>query len=117
MFRLAFVQRVIFTEDASHRSAGVCVSSHLTHTTHTEQVVLMPGTVTLKGNRMLWSPPTPTSTSPSGCKAGEEVIVVVSKLLCEEGIQGPGLGFLGIDFILWIVSVFTFGSRFSIFLV
>lgn len=42
---------------------------------------------------------------------------MVSKLLCEEGIQGPGLGFLGIDLILWIVSVFTFGSPFSIFLV
>lgn len=81
VFRLAFVQRVIFTEDTSRRSAGICVSSHLTHTTHTEQVVLMPGTVNPKGNRMLWALPAPTSTSPSGCKAGEEVIVVVSKLL------------------------------------
>lgn len=95
----------------------VYLSSHLTYTTHTEQVVLTPGTVNLKRNRMLWSPPTPTSASPSGCKVGEEVIVEVSKLLCEEGIQGPGLGFLGIDFILWIVLVFRFGSRFSIFLV
>lgn len=86
LFRLAFAQRIIFTEPASPGSAGVCLSSHLTYTTHTEQVVLMPGTVGLKMNRMLWSPPTPTRASPSGCKVGEEVIVVVSKLLCEESI-------------------------------
>lgn len=94
-----------------------CVSSHLTHTTHTEQVVLTPGTVNIKRNRMLWSPPAPKSASPSGCEVGEEVIVVVRELLCEEGRQGPGLGFLGVDFILWIVLVFRFGSQFSIFLV
>lgn len=52
-----------------------CVSSHLTHTTHTEQAVLTPGTVNLQRNRMLWSPLTPKSASPSGCKVGEEVIV------------------------------------------
>lgn len=93
-----------------------CVSSHLTHTTHTEQAVLTPGTVNLQRNRMLWSPLTPKSASPSGCKVGEEV-TVVNELLCEEGIQGPGLGFLGVDFILWIVLAFRFVSRFSIFLV
>lgn len=42
---------------------------------------------------------------------------MVRELLCEEGRQGPGLGFLGVDFILWIVLVFRFGSQFSIFLV
>lgn len=90
---------------------------HLTHTTHTVQVVLTPGTVSLKRNRMLWSPSHPPRALRPLAVRQEEVIVVVSKLLCEEGIQGMGLGFLGIDFILWIVSVFTFGSRFSIFLV
>lgn len=117
MFGLVFAQRMIVTEDASSGSAGVCVSNHFTYATHTEQAVLTPGMVNPKRNRMLWSPLTPLSAPPSGCKVGEEVIVVVSKLLCEEGRQGPGLGFLGIDFILWIVLVFRFGSRFSISLV
>lgn len=56
VFRSAFRSEGDLHGGRFHRSAGVCVSSHLTHTTHTEQVVLTPGTVSLKRNRMLWSP-------------------------------------------------------------